>query len=149
MKCPYCSGSDTRVIDTRKSGNAIRRRRECQDCGRRFTTYERAVLEAPLVVKRDGRREEFGRGKILAGVHKACAKRPIAMEDIERLVDQVEGQVRQLGKAEVESRVIGEMVLEKLRDLDGVAYIRFASVYLPLEDLESIREELDSLLGQD
>ncbi len=148
MRCPYCSSFNTKVVDTRRAGEAIRRRRECLDCGRRFTTYERAVLETPLVVKRDGRREEFNRDKILAGVRKACAKRPIAIEDIEGLVDQVESRVRGLGKAEVESKVIGEMVLEKLRDLDGVAYIRFASVYLPLADLESIREEIDKLLAQ-
>jgi len=146
MKCPYCSSPNTKVIDTRKAGNAIRRRRECLNCGRRFTTYERAILEAPLVAKRDGRREEFDREKILVGVRKACAKRSIPIEAIEGLVDQVESQVRELGKTEVDSRLIGEMVLAKLRDLDEVAYIRFASVYLPLEDLESMREEMDRLL---
>lgn len=146
MKCPHCSKANLRVIDTRAVNDGIRRRRKCQTCGRRFTTYERWASSDPLVVKRDGRREEFDRRKLLLGVRKACAKRPIASEDIERLVDQVECKVYALGKAEVKSEVIGEMVLARLKQLDEIAYIRFASVYLPLADLESIKREVDRLL---
>ncbi|MGQ9628244.1 MAG: transcriptional regulator NrdR [Anaerolineae bacterium] len=146
MKCPYCGQSDSRVIDTRSAGDGIRRRRKCTDCGKRFTTYERTLVNEPLVVKRDGRREDFSREKLLAGLHKACAKRPIASEDVERLADQVESKIQALGKAEIPSRLIGEIVLERLKELDEVAYIRFASVYLPLSDLESIKKEIDRFL---
>jgi transcriptional repressor NrdR len=146
VKCPHCSKANLRVIDTRAVNDGIRRRRKCQICGRRFTTYERWASSDPLVVKSDGRREEFDRKKLLLGVRKACAKRPIASEDIERLVDQVESKVYALGRAEVKSKVIGEMVLARLKQLDEIAYIRFASVYLPLTDLESIKREVDRLL---
>ena len=146
MKCPYCGQSRSRVIDTRAARNGIRRRRKCLSCGKRFTTYERAMVNDPLVVKRDGRREDFSREKILAGLRKACAKRPIASEDVERLADQVESEIQALSQAEIPSRLIGEMVLERLKELDEVAYIRFASVYLPLSDLESIKREVDRLL---
>jgi transcriptional repressor NrdR len=146
MKCPHCGGSDSRVIDTRSSGTRIRRRRECTSCERRFTTYERVVLSNPLVVKRDGRREEFDSDKLALGIRKACAKRPISMEDLERLVDQVEADVMRLGKAEVSSQVVGELVMARLKNLDELAYILFASVYLPLTDLESMKEEVDRLL---
>jgi len=146
MKCPYCTSSTSRVIDTRPSGERIRRRRECTACERRFTTYEYIALSNPIVVKRDGRREEFDRDKLLMGVRKACAKRPISMNDLERLMDQVEAEVHQLGKAEISSRVIGDIVMRRLRELDELAYILFASVYLPLTDLESMKEEVDRLL---
>jgi transcriptional repressor NrdR len=146
MKCPYCTASTSRVIDTRPSGERIRRRRECTTCGRRFTTYEYIALSNPIVVKRDGRREEFDRDKLLMGVRKACAKRPISMNDLERLMDQVEAEVHQLGKAEISSRAIGDIVMRRLRELDELAYILFASVYLPLTDLESMKEEVDRLL---
>lgn len=146
MKCPYCGGGDTRVIDTRSARDAIRRRRVCQDCGQRFTTYERAVLSAPQVVKRDGRREEWDFGKLLAGLRTACAKRPIASEAIECLARQVEVEVTDLGRQEIKSEEVGARVLEKLRDLDEVAYIRFVSVYLPLADLEALKQEVDRLL---
>lgn len=146
MKCPHCSKANLRVIDTRAVNDGIRRRRKCQTCGRRFTTYERWASSDPLVVKSDGRREEFDRNKLLLGVRKACAKRPIASEDVEGLVDQVECKVYALGKAEVKSKIIGEMVLARLKQLDEIAYIRFASVYLPLTDLESIKREVDRLL---
>jgi len=116
-------------------------------CGRRFTTYE-TIAATPVVVKRDGRREEFDRNKVLAGIRKACAKRPIPFEALESIVDDVEDRVRSLGKAEVSSRQIGQWVLERLRELDEVAYIRFASVYLPLEDVESIKREIDKLLKE-
>jgi transcriptional repressor NrdR len=135
------------VIDTRSSGSRIRRRRECSACGKRFTTYERVVLSNPMVVKRDGRREEFDPDKLMLGIRKACAKRPISVEELERLVDQVEAEVLHMGKAEIPSRMIGELVMEKLRGLDELAYILFASVYLPLTDLESMKEEVDRLLS--
>jgi len=146
MKCPYCGGGDTRVIDTRDARDAIRRRRVCQGCGERFTTYERALLSAPQVVKRDGRREEWDSGKLMGGLRTACAKRPIASEDIERLARQVEVEVIDLGCQEIKSEEVGARVLEKLRELDEVAYIRFASVYLPLADLEALKREVDRLL---
>jgi len=148
MKCPYCGSGESHVIDTRSSGERIRRRRECIDCQRRFTTYERVVLSNPMVVKRDGRREEFDPDKLAMGVRKACAKRPVSMEDLEKLVDQVESEVQRLGKAEVPSRIIGDMVMERLKDIDELAYILFASVYLPLTDLESMKEEVDRLLDR-
>jgi transcriptional repressor NrdR len=147
MKCPHCGESDSRVIDTRSSGSRIRRRRECSNCNKRFTTYERVVLSNPMVVKRDGRREEFDPDKLMLGIRKACAKRPISVEDLEKLVDQVEAEVLHMGKAEIPSRMIGELVMEKLRGLDELAYILFASVYLPLTDLESMKEEVDRLLS--
>ena len=146
MKCPYCGGGDTRVIDTRGARDAIRRRRVCQGCGQRFTTYERVVLSVPQVVKRDGRREEWNFGKLLGGLRIACAKRPIASEAIERLARQVEAEVVELSCQEIRSEEVGARVLEKLRDLDEVAYIRFASVYLPLPDLEALKREVDRLL---
>ena len=146
MKCPFCGSRDSHVIDTRSSGERIRRRRECISCEKRFTTYERVVLSNPMVVKRDGRREEFDPDKLAHGVRKACAKRPISMEDLERLVDQVESQVQRMGKAEISSQVVGDLVMERLKGLDELAYILFASVYLPLTDLESMKEEVDRLL---
>ncbi len=146
MKCPYCGGGDTRVIDTRGARDAIRRRRVCQGCGQRFTTYERVVLSVPQVVKRDGRREEWDFRKLLGGLRIACAKRPIASEAIERLARQVEAEVVELSCQEIRSEEVGARVLEKLRDLDEVAYIRFASVYLPLPDLEALKREVDRLL---
>jgi transcriptional repressor NrdR len=148
MKCPFCGSEDSRVIDTRTSGERIRRRRECGACEKRFTTYERVVLSNPMVAKRDGRREEFDPDKLALGVRKACAKRPISMEDLEKLVDQVESEVQRMGKAEVPSYVIGDLVMERLKELDELAYILFASVYLPLTDLESMKVEVDRLLAR-
>ena len=148
MKCPFCGSDDSRVIDTRTSGERIRRRRECAACEKRFTTYERVVLSNPMVVKRDGRREEFDPDKLAVGVRKACAKRPISMEDLEKLVDQVESEVQRMGKAEMPSSVIGDLVMERLKGLDELAYILFASVYLPLTDLESMKVEVDRLLAR-
>jgi transcriptional repressor NrdR len=148
LECPHCgaSKSESRVIDTRSSGERIRRRRECLSCEERFTTYERVVLATPMVVKRDGRREEFDPDKLALGVRKACAKRPISMEALERLVDQVESEVQRMGKTEIPSQVIGNLVMERLKELDELAYILFASVYLPLNDLESMKAEVDRLL---
>jgi transcriptional repressor NrdR len=149
MKCPYCRGNDTKVVDTRGASEGVRRRRECKDCGRRFTTYEHVAPSKPMVVKRDGRREEFDRAKLSAGVHKACAKRPVAVEEVERLVNAVETRVLARKRGEVTSRLVGDMVMEKLRELDEVAYIRFASVYLPLDDLGAMKREVDRLLEQE
>ena len=145
MKCPYC-GNKTKVVDSRSAGEGIRRRRECRTCGQRFTTYERVAPMRLTVVKADGRREEFDRDKLLTGVRKACAKRPISIEDIEELVSGIEGKLYSRGEREVESLVIGEMVMEQLRGLDDVAYVRFASVYRRFADVESLAEEIERLL---
>lgn len=147
MQCPYCGQPDSRVVDTRATGDSIRRRRECQSCRKRFTTYEQ-ISEALLIVKRDGRREPFDRHKLLQGLRIACAKRPIAMADIDRIVTQIEEHLFGLGKAEVRSEVIGEMVLEKLKELDALAYIRFAMVYLEMDDVQALRQELDRLMAE-
>jgi transcriptional repressor NrdR len=149
MKCPACGSGSTHVIDTvREPNGGIRRRRECKTCGKRFSTVERIVETMPLVVKRGGRREAFNRDKILGGVRTACAKRPVAADDIDRLVDQIEAQVLSLNKAEVSGREVGDMVLNGLRGLDEVAYIRYASVYLHLKDLESVKREIEKLLAE-
>ena len=147
MVCPYCGHPDSRVVDTRTTGDGIRRRRECLSCKKRFTTYEQ-ISEALLIVKRDGRREPFDRHKLTQGIRIACAKRPIAMADIERVVNQIEEHLFGLGKAEVRSEVIGEMILEKLKELDPLAYIRYAIVYLEMEDVESLQKELDRLRSE-
>lgn len=149
MPCPFCRAEDSRVIDTRQVGDAVRRRRECQQCGQRFTTYERVVRASIVVVKRDGRREEFDRQKLYEGLRKACAKRPVSSSTLDEFVDQVEGRLFSLGQVEVPSRVIGEMVMERLKGLDGVAYVRFASVYRSFTDLEDLKREVDGLLGGD
>ena len=146
MKCPYCHSTKTRVLDTREdSAGNIRRRRKCLACGKRFTTLERPVITTPLVIKRDGRRESFDREKILSGLRIACARRPIAADELERLVDRVEYTIRQRGRTEVKSKVIGDAVLDELRELDEVAYIRYAIVYLGLQDLEAVRREIDRI----
>lgn len=147
MQCPYCGQPDSRVVDTRATGESIRRRRECQNCRKRFTTYEQ-ISEALLIVKRDGRREPFDRHKLLQGVRIACAKRPIAMTDIERIVDQIEERLFGHGKAEVRSEVVGEMVLEKLKEVDPLAYIRYAIVYMEMEDVETLQRELERLMAE-
>lgn len=147
MHCPYCQTKRTRVIDTsRDTRGGVRRRRVCLECDQRFSTYERAVLASPLVIKQDGTREEFDRQKLMSGIKIACAKRPVPAADIERLVGEVESTLQAMGKPEVSSRVIGDMVIAGLKDLDHIAYIRYAIVYLGLDDLESIRNELDLLL---
>jgi transcriptional repressor NrdR len=148
MDCPYCGGNKSRVIDTSRDFRGVRRRRECQSCGQRFNTVERPILTAPLVVKSDGRREVFDRDKLLNGIRVACAKRPVAAEAIEGLVDRAEDKLRAAGKAEVTAKTIGDIVVEELKELDRVAYIRFAIVYLGLDDLEAVRSEIDRLMGQ-
>lgn len=147
MQCPYCGQPDSRVVDTRATGDSIRRRRECQSCRKRFTTYEQ-ISEALLIVKRDGRREPFDRFKLLQGLRIACAKRPIAMTDIDRVVNQIEEHLFSLGKAEVRSEVIGQLILEKLKELDPLAYIRYAIVYMEMEDVQALRQELDRLMAE-
>lgn len=146
MKCPFCGATDSRVIDTREVGEAIRRRRECQQCAQRYTTYEQVARVTLLVVKRDGRRESFDRQKLFEGIWKACAKRPVSSDDVERLVADIENQLYSLGQAEVNSASIGEMVMRRLKALDEVAYVRFASVYRSFADLETLKREVDTLL---
>nr|MBN1230177.1 transcriptional repressor NrdR [Anaerolineae bacterium] len=153
MRCPYCHGLDTRVIDTSadRSPDEIRRRRVCQNCGERFTTYERPRTSLPLIVKdasgrMEGRREPFDAEKLRHGIRVACAKRPISDSAIDRLVSDIEARLRASGASEVSSRAVGEMVIDGLRDLDEIAYIRYAIVFLGLEDLVAVRDEIDRLL---
>jgi transcriptional repressor NrdR len=147
MRCPYCQYDESKVIDTsHDSHGGIRRRRECEKCGQRFSTYERAILSTPLIIKQDGTREEFDREKLLRGIRISCAKRPVSAADIERLIGQVESELQKIGKAEVSSRVVGDMVINGLKEMDQIAYIRYAIVYLRMDDLHSLRSEIDRLL---
>ncbi|RLB43879.1 MAG: transcriptional regulator NrdR [Deltaproteobacteria bacterium] len=148
MRCPYCSQINNRVIDSRlsKDGRMIRRRRECLECGKRFTTYEKLEETLPMVVKRDGRREPFNRDKIISGIRKACQKRPISMTQIEEFVDSLESHFQDQGKKEIESTEIGEMVINTLREWDEVAYVRFASVYRQFKDINEFMTELEEIL---
>ncbi|MFN2216817.1 MAG: transcriptional regulator NrdR [Anaerolineales bacterium] len=147
MECPYCHKNNSRVVDTtHDSHGGIRRRRECMECNQRFSSIERPVLSVPLIIKLDGSREEFDREKLARGIRTSCAKRPVSAADIERLVGSVEASLRNLGKAEVSSRLVGEFVMKGLKDLDQIAYIRYATVYLRMDDLQSIRNEIDQLL---
>src|SRR6478672_10599692 len=146
MKCPYCGYVESRVTDSRDQGGSIHRRRRCERCHQRFSTVERVVLHELMVVKRDGRREPFKREKIETGVRHACQKRRIPVGELEALVEDVENELYRLGTAEVESRIIGEMVMDRLRKLDDIAYIRFASVYRSYPDIQAMRQEMDHLL---
>jgi transcriptional repressor NrdR len=147
MRCPYCQNDDSKVIDTtHDSHGGIRRRRECLNCGQRFSSYERPILATPLVVKQDGTREEFNREKLERGIRISCAKRPVSAADIERLVGQVEAELQRLGKSEISSRVVGDLVIKGLKEMDQIAYIRYAIVYLRLDDLHALRNEIDHLL---
>ncbi len=145
MECPFCGHGESRVVDSRPTVGGVRRRRECVGCGRRFTTMERVELEDVMVVKKDGRREPFSREKILAGVRKACEKRPIPTGALEELVERVEREVYSLGKAEVPTSYIGDLVMDGLRQLDRIAYIRFASVYRAFADVDELERELEAL----
>jgi transcriptional repressor NrdR len=145
MKCPFCASTNSRVIDTRSAEGGIRRRRECEDCGRRFTTYERVAPLRLMVIKQDGRREPFDRDKILSGIQIACAKRRIETDTIEELVSGIESELYHRGSREVTSREIGEMVMRNLRQLDAVAYIRFATIYRQFADVEDLLNEIESL----
>jgi|TARA_B100002003_G_scaffold224927_1_gene230604 transcriptional repressor NrdR len=147
MKCPYCNHEETQVIDSRDTENleTTRRRRECSKCKKRFTTYERVEEADIVVVKKDGKRERFERQKVLNGVIRACEKRQIPLEKIEKLVDAVESDLRKRDSVEIESKSIGRAVMRGLKNLDKVAFLRFASVYLEFEDIERFEEELDKL----
>jgi transcriptional repressor NrdR len=147
MRCPYCQNERSRVIDTTHDARGgVRRRRECENCGERFSTYERPILATPLLVKQDGTREEFDRDKLIRGIRISCAKRPVSAADIERLVGEIEATLQAMGRAEVSSRVVGDMVIAGLKDMDHIAYIRYAIVYLGLDDLKAIRGEIDRIL---
>ncbi len=145
MQCPYCGKPENKVIDTRESDESIRRRRQCLHCNKRYTTYERIAQTGLMVIKQDARREAFDRQKLMGGLIKACAKRPVPMESIEAMVDEIEMQWHALGKPEVKSQKIGQMVMERLRILDDVAYVRFASVYRRFADLDSLANEIQRL----
>jgi transcriptional repressor NrdR len=147
MKCPHCGYHDSKVLDSRDTSESIRRRRQCLSCNGRFTTHERFQQNALFVIKKDKRREPFQKEKILAGVRKACEKRPIAEHVIEKIVDEIESELIAQGKAEVPSTTIGDMVMEQLKSLDHIAYIRFASVYRDFADITRLKQEVDSLAG--
>lgn len=151
MKCPFCGFGDTKVIDSRlgKEGNNIRRRRECTECERRFTTYERVEDTLPLVIKKDGRRESFDRLKIISGMQRACEKRPVSISTIEKMVDRLELTLQESGEKEIDSSRIGQAVMEALHGIDEVAYVRFASVYRQFKDINEFMAELKDLLAQD
>jgi transcriptional repressor NrdR len=149
MRCPFCQQVDDKVVDTRPSENdqVIRRRRECTSCSRRFTTYERVEHMLPLLVKKDGRREPFDRNKLLGGLKKACEKRPVPIAELERKIDQIERSLQEMGEKEVPSSQVGDAALAALRELDDVAYLRFASVYLDLKNAEELMREVQRLVA--
>lgn len=151
MKCPFCGSTKDRVIDSRtsKDGGSIRRRRECLGCGKRFTSYETVVEIIPMVVKKDGRRESFDRAKILGGLKKACEKRPISINELEGIVDSIEKKLAGMGVKEIPSSWIGEEVMSSLREMDKVAYVRFASVYRQFKDINEFLQEVRLLFKHD
>jgi transcriptional repressor NrdR len=148
MKCPYCGATDSKVVDSRDSetGEAVRRRRQCLDCEKRFTTYERVEAPPLFLVKKDGRREEFNRHKLLNGLLAATKKRDVAHAQLEAMVDDIENELRSRNQLEVPSRLVGEMAMERLRELDEVAYVRFASVYRSFKDAEEMRATIEDVL---
>ncbi len=150
MRCPFCSFPESKVVDSRstKDGRAIRRRRECLSCQRRFTTYERIEEFQPIVVKKDGRREAFDRKKVVNGIIRACEKRPVSIEKIEAFVSDLEKEIQDVGEREIKSRFIGERVMSQLKAWDDVAYVRFASVYKQFKDLNEFMRQLQSLLNE-
>lgn len=150
MKCPFCSHEDTRVVDSRlgREGNNIRRRRECIECERRFTTYERVEETLPLVIKKDGRREPFDRQKIIGGMQRACEKRPVSISTIETTVDRLEQRLQESGEKEIDSSRIGEYIMQALQSIDEVAYVRFASVYRQFRDINEFMAELKDILAR-
>ncbi|MBQ3390679.1 MAG: transcriptional repressor NrdR [Firmicutes bacterium] len=151
MRCPFCENPDTKVIDSRptEEGHAIRRRRECEKCKKRFTTYEK-VEEIPLIViKKDGSREVFDRSKIMNGIIKACEKRPVSVDDIEAIVTDIERGLNNMMEKEIKSQFIGEVIMEHLRELDEVAYVRFASVYRQFKDVNTFISEIEKLVNKD
>jgi len=149
MKCPYCGHLENKVVDSRlnKDYTITRRRRACDACGQRFTTYERLEVMLPMLIKKDGRREAWDRRKVVEGLQKACEKRPVSMEDLDRFVDSLERRLQDLGEREVSSKQVGEWVMEGLSKIDEVAYVRFASVYRQFKDLNEFMDELKTLLG--
>ena len=151
MKCPFCDNIDTKVIDSRpaEDGHAIRRRRVCGKCDSRFTTYEKVEEVILMVIKRDGSRQAFDRMKVMNGIIKACEKRPVSMDTIEYMFDQIERGLNNMMKKEVESSFIGELIMKQLREVDQVAYVRFASVYRDFADVETFVAEIEKLLGQE
>ena len=150
MRCPYCSYSESKVIDSRSAeeGTTIRRRRECLSCGKRFTTYEIMERLPLLVIKRDGSRQSFDRMKVIGGMVKACEKRPVPVDEIERIADEIEQELQSSLEREVSSAQIGEMIMDRLKDLDQVAYVRFASVYRQFKDINTFLDELNKLLKE-
>lgn len=148
MKCPFCNFADTKVIDSRAQddNSVIRRRRVCEQCGKRFTTYERVDMIPITVIKRDGTREIFDKAKLQNGIMKSCNKRPVTAQQIQKLVDDIENTLAGSGEREVESKDLGNMVIERLKDLDEVAYVRFASVYRQFKDINSFIDELEKML---
>ena len=146
MKCPYCGHSESRVIDSRSLGEGVRRRRQCLACSARFTTYERVQPHNIFVLKKDGRREAFTRDKLSSGIRKSCEKRPLLTGAIDKLLDDVEAELYQTGKTEFPSSLIGDLVMERLKKLDHIAYIRFASVYREFADITTLQKAVDTLL---
>jgi transcriptional repressor NrdR len=148
MKCPFCSDFDNKVVDSRLSGDSdvIRRRRECLECGRRFTTYERVDDILPMVIKKDNRREPYDRSKVLSGIQTACQKRPVPVPVMEEIVDRIEKEIQEKGDKEIKSSTIGETVMSELHDLDEIAYVRFASVYRSFKDINEFMDELKDML---
>ena len=149
MKCPFCGGTESRVKDSRDIGDSIHRRRECEQCKARFSTYERVEKFSLMVIKRDQRREAFDRQKLYVGIRKACEKRPLPAGEIENAVEEIEQELYRFGKQEVDGSIIGELVMEHLQRLDKIAYIRFASVYRSFGDVETMFEEIQKLLNRD
>ncbi len=147
MRCPICQNEHSKVVDTtHDTRGGVRRRRECLDCGNRFSTHERPILATPLIIKQDGSREEFDREKLIRGIRISCVKRPVSAAEIDRLVGEIEATLQMMGRAEVSSRVVGDMVIAGLKKLDQIAYIRYAIVYLGFDDLAALRGEIDRLL---
>ena len=147
MNCAFCGHHDTKVVDSRDVNDGVRRRRQCLGCGSRFTTYERLQPSGLFVIKKDERREEFNKDKLLTGIRKACEKRPLPIGAVDKLADDIEAEIYHLGKAEIPGSVVGDMVMERLKRLDHVAYIRFASVYREFTDITVLKQEIDSLVS--
>ncbi|MFH1647629.1 MAG: transcriptional regulator NrdR [Chloroflexota bacterium] len=148
MKCPYCGEQDSRVIDSREVSEGIRRRRQCLACQARFTTYERLQRPSLFVIKKDRRREEFDRSKLLGGIRKACEKRPLAAGLVDSVAEEIEAELYHMGRLEVPSTVVGDIIMERLKKLDYIAYIRFASVYRDFTDITALKQEVDTLVSQ-
>jgi transcriptional repressor NrdR len=147
MNCPYCGYHDSKVIDSRNINESVRRRRQCLSCGSRFTTHERLQSASLFIIKKDKRREGFSRDKLLTGIRKACEKRPLPTGAVDKFVDDLEAKLYQLGKVEIPSETVGDMVMEGLKNLDHIAYLRFASVYREFADISDLKQEVDTLVG--